>query len=388
MQYPSAPPLSLPDIHSTASTLSVFYRSTGRMLAATTASIIACNINSYGGGSKLWAVEVRGLLFLLFRAGQVFDEIRREVFSQRFRCLGRRRAYHSPDRPSRAAEEASGQIPTVSSICTDSNNRLTYLLSCPSFPVRAHTDHRRPAANEHKTPIQNLRQERNRRAWAGRTSNHPLSYPQTQQQRTTMWGFDTSGLVNPGGSLPAGGAAAASPGASSPRGGAEGGGGGGVGVGGGGDLLRRAQPAAGEITRLRRLRTRLVGRGHGAVGAGLGPPQPVGYDVSDGGDSSETGGWSGDLGESSDSEEGRWEYPRDSRGSSSTKRESKTSFHDGVLEVVAVEGVLHLGQIQVRGRVWWVCFAFVRAAVRCGGTALSSVRFESVLVVGQPVVFC
>lgn len=29
-------------------------------IAATTASIIACNINSYGGGSKLWAVEVRG----------------------------------------------------------------------------------------------------------------------------------------------------------------------------------------------------------------------------------------------------------------------------------------------------------------------------------------
>ena len=27
--------------------------------AETTASIIACNINSYGGGSKLWAVEVR-----------------------------------------------------------------------------------------------------------------------------------------------------------------------------------------------------------------------------------------------------------------------------------------------------------------------------------------
>lgn len=29
--------------------------------AETTASIIACNINSYGGGSKLWAVEVRNL---------------------------------------------------------------------------------------------------------------------------------------------------------------------------------------------------------------------------------------------------------------------------------------------------------------------------------------
>ncbi|CAM9229849.1 unnamed protein product, partial [Ectocarpus fasciculatus] len=85
-------------------------------LPATTASIIACNINSYGGGSKLWAVE-----------------------------------------------------------------------------------------------------ERNRRTWAGRTSNHPLSYPQPQQQRTTMWGFDTSGLVNPGGSLPSGGAAGAAAAAGNPE---------------------------------------------------------------------------------------------------------------------------------------------------------------------------
>lgn len=60
-------------------------------------------------------------------------------------------------------------------------------------------------------------------------------------------------------------------------------------------------------------------------------------------------GWEVIGGTSSDSEsgEGRWDMPRDSRGSSSLRRESKTSFHDGVLEVVAVEGVLHLGQIQV-----------------------------------------
>lgn len=211
-----------------------------------------------------------------------------------------------------------------------------------------------------------ISQERNRRAWAGRTSNHPLSYPQAQQQRTTMWGFDTSGLVNPGGSLPSGApaapapapgvaapaaatAAAASHGASSsPRGGgtAE------DSAGGGGNLLRHSPSAAGDITRLRRLRTRLVGRGDGA-GLRMGGSTPLaGYAAASGGGSSETGGWSGtasggESGESSDSDEGRWENPRDSRGSSSTKRESKTSFHDGVLEVVAVEGVLHLGQIQV-----------------------------------------
>lgn len=34
------------------------------------------------------------------------------------------------------------------------------------------------------------------------------------------------------------------------------------------------------------------------------------------------------------------------RGSGSGRRRSKTCIHDGVLEVVAVEGVLHLGQIQ------------------------------------------
>ena len=34
-------------------------------------------------------------------------------------------------------------------------------------------------------------------------------------------------------------------------------------------------------------------------------------------------------------------------GSASIRRESKTSFHDGLLEVVAVEGVLHFGQIHV-----------------------------------------
>eukprot|EP00752_Nemacystus_decipiens_P015578 g13901.t1 len=222
-------------------------------LPQTTASIIACNINSYGGGSKLWAVE-----------------------------------------------------------------------------------------------------ERSRRAWAGRTSNHPLSYPQIQQQRTTMWGFDTSGLVNPGGSLPSGvtatpGAAApAAATASSPRGGGT------VenSAGGGGDLMRHLPSTSGDIKRLRRLRTRLVGRGQG-TGFRSGGSEPLaGYADGAGGGSSEEGSWSGsasggDSGESSDSDEGRWENPRDSRGSSSTKRESKTSFHDGVLEVVAVEGVLHLGQIQL-----------------------------------------
>ena len=50
----------------------------------------------------------------------------------------------------------------------------------------------------------------------------------------------------------------------------------------------------------------------------------------------------------------------DSRGSSSVRRESKTSFHDGVLEVVAVEGVLHLGQIQVGdGRGGWLALFWI-----------------------------
>lgn len=52
---------------------------------------------------------------------------------------------------------------------------------------------------------------------------------------------------------------------------------------------------------------------------------------------------------SSDNEElgdpengGQWS----ARGPGSRRRRSKTCLHDGVLEVVAVEGVLHLGQIQ------------------------------------------
>lgn len=190
-----------------------------------------------------------------------------------------------------------------------------------------------------------------------------------------MWGFDTSGLVNPGGSLPAGAppapapapatgvsataaaTAAASHGASSPRGGGTAD----DSASAGGDLLRHSPSAAGDITRLRRLRTRLVGRGEGAGFRVAGSTPLAGYAAASGGGSSESGGWSGSVsggesGESSDSDEGRWENPRDSRGSSSTKRESKTSFHDGVLEVVAVEGVLHLGQIQVcmhRFCWWW-----------------------------------
>lgn len=215
-------------------------------------------------------------------------------------------------------------------------------------------------------------QERNRRAWAGRTSNHPLSYPQAQPQKTTMWGFDTSGLANTGGTVSSGattpaannatpppnGDAVASP----PRGGRE---------GGGHNLRRKSEgaPAAG-TTRLRRLRTRLTGAGGGEGGPGTGKqadPPPLAAvaapeDAPAAGSSSGMSGtaepegaprwrgWGGGAsgGESSsDEDEGRWESPRDSRGSSSKKRESKTSFHDGVLEVVAVEGVLHLGQIQV-----------------------------------------
>ncbi|CAN0402010.1 unnamed protein product [Pylaiella littoralis] len=203
-------------------------------LPETTASIIACNINSYGGGSKLWAVE-----------------------------------------------------------------------------------------------------ERNRRAWAGRTSNHPLSYPQAQQQQKTMWGFDTSGLVNPGGSLPSG-----------------------VSGGAAGEDSRPLTSAAGEVTGLPGLRTGLVGADARADGTGPGviPPKGVAtqWGSDDAGELEGAGSWSGseswsdgEDSQSSDGDEGRWENPRDSRGSSSMKRESKTSFHDGVLEVVAVEGVLHLGQIQL-----------------------------------------
>lgn len=52
---------------------------------------------------------------------------------------------------------------------------------------------------------------------------------------------------------------------------------------------------------------------------------------------------SSDDGELGDPENGGGWF---ARGSWSARRRSKTSFHDGVLEVVAVEGVLHLGQIQ------------------------------------------
>lgn len=144
-----------------------------------------------------------------------------------------------------------------------------------------------------------------------------------------------------------GGAAAAAAGASggataSPRGGGS----------SGGDLRPPSASAAGEGTRLRRLRTRLVradGRADG-MGIGVRPPKAVAPQYGSGGVGGleGAGSWSGsEDSESSDGDEGRWENPRDSRGSSSMRRESKTSFHDGVLEVVAVEGVLHLGQIQV-----------------------------------------
>lgn len=69
-------------------------------------------------------------------------------------------------------------------------------------------------------------------------------------------------------------------------------------------------------------------------------------------------GWAGQSTSGMESGEGPWDRPRDSRGSSSVRRESKTSFHDGVLEVVAVEGVLHLGQIRV-------CFLRICTSVFC-----------------------
>lgn len=197
-------------------------------------------------------------------------------------------------------------------------------------------------------------QERNRRAWAGRTSNHPLSYPQTQ---TTMWGFDTSGLDNQGGSnIPSGTIPAASPAGTavvqrilrpwaSDRGEAR------------GKARVETESGPGEIKAVERLR---AGVGSGIENGPSGSRKGDDWEGDGGGGSNESrdagvaGGWVGwEAGSVSDSEsgEGRWGGPRDSRGSSSGSRESKTSFHDGVLEVVAVEGVLHLGQIQVRGRL-------------------------------------
>lgn len=248
-------------------------------------------------------------------------------------------------------------------------------------------------------------QERNRRAWAGRTSNHPLSYPQTTQHKTTVWGFDTSGLVDaggrgggiPGSPAPAPAASAASAALGNPktprnglwRGGRK------------GRRLQQGEPVVAtvpltEIEKLGRLR---AGVGGGLQNAPLGPGGAGdGTGVGAGGDSDVDGevggggvagegaveggtaslsdgsrtdaaggeeagslgeaegvegvggwlGWEAGSGSGSGSEEGRWGRPMDSRGSSSVRRESKTSFHDGVLEVVAVEGVLHLGQIQVR----------------------------------------
>lgn len=116
------------------------------------------------------------------------------------------------------------------------------------------------------------------------------------------------------------------------------------------------------------------------MGLGVLPPKSVApkWGSDEAGGLEGAGSWSGDEdSESSDSDEGRWENPRDSRGSSSMKRESKTSFHDGVLEVVAVEGVLHLGQIQVSQRVGGRCGFCVRT--RAAHTARVPVLPFSVL---------
>lgn len=61
--------------------------------------------------------------------------------------------------------------------------------------------------------------------------------------------------------------------------------------------------------------------------------------------SSASGGessWRSDVGGSEEGEGAR------EGGVPFVRPEAKTSFHDGVMEVVAVEGVLHLGQIQVQ----------------------------------------
>lgn len=252
-------------------------------LPETTASIIAVNINSYGGGSKLWALE---------------------------------------------------------------NN-----------------------------------QDRNRRSsLASKAHGNPLKY----RQRETVWGFDTSNLENPGGPVFAAAAAAAA--ASATAGSnfvAD------QGIPGGTDSRREEEEgngvkAGGPALRLRAGNGRREGRrngpgsswgraGKGGVGdreravlAGQRPPLTsaigTGMDtfpnnnnnnngvmIATGDDGSEdsssaSGGessWRSDVGGSEEGEGAR------EGGVPFVRPEAKTSFHDGVMEVVAVEGVLHLGQIQL-----------------------------------------
>lgn len=131
-------------------------------------------------------------------------------------------------------------------------------------------------------------QGRSRRSRTGRNSGDPL--PPDQQEKIdsetqTFWGFDTSRLDNPGGAVP--------------------------GVPPQGSWANMTEGTGGGARVPRQARKRPWPRHpDGSPGA----PSPRGLDSVDFG----------------------------GRGD-----ESPVSFQDGVLEVVAVEGVLHLGQIQV-----------------------------------------
>lgn len=216
-----------------------------------------------------------------------------------------------------------------------------------------------------------------------------------------MWGFDTSGLANSGGgALPSGASGTGLyPTPKGPtfarRKKARASGNGVDRDGAGGDEGGRENGYLGEktvdeINALQRLRAGDGDLPNGARGGDVGGEKVVLGDprvdtAEGGGVSSEegvgsvdgVGSWLGwEAGSDAESEEGRWDRPRDSRGSSSVRRESKTSFHDGVLEVVAVEGVLHLGQIQVGvfGLARFLFRRFVLIAAGRGVRRLASYR--------------